>query len=349
MSGKEEMDITDYFIESAFPSRDEVSQVLGALKAAPVGLSINELMEPVNVSYGRIDKALQLMSLESPAPIVKQGSKWRLTAASLTEGFWQRAERLTALRRLEQQQMQQYLGLKNGHMEFLIRALDGNPGKIHLPNLAPLPTTADPALVREAVAFLRRTSLPLEPRKLWPTGGLPHIAVSGKIPATNQMQSGKVLCVWGDAGWGDLVRQGKYEDGRFADELVTACAALVRRWSPRPPPIWVTCIPSRRHPNLVPEFSRRLAAALNLPFHGVLERTGDRPEQKTMENSSQQARNIDGSLAVHSAALPAGPVLLVDDMVDSKWTLTVAAYVLTSHGSGPVYPLALASTAHSDE
>ena len=65
-----------------------------------------------------------------------------------------------------------------------------------------------------------------------------------------------------------------------------------------------------------------------------------------MANSSQQARNIDGSLAVHAPALPAGPVLLVDDMVDSRWTLTVAAYLLTSQGSGPVYPLALASTAH---
>ncbi len=47
--------------------------------------------------------------------------------------------------------------------------------------------------------------------------------------------------------------------------------------------------------------------------------------------------------------VPAGPVLLVDDMVDSKWTLTVTAFPLTSHGSGLVYPLALASTANADE
>ena len=99
----------------------------------------------------------------------------------------------------------------------------------------------------------------------------------------------------------------------------------------------------------MPDFARRLAAALNLPFHPVLEKTDDRPEQKTMANSSQQARNIDGSLAIRAETLPTGPVLLVDDMVDSRWTLTVAAYLLTSNGSGPVYPLALASTAHADE
>jgi len=29
--------------------------------------------------------------------------------------------------------------------------------------------------------------------------------------------------------------------------------------------------------------------------------------------------------------------------------MTVASYILLSHGSGPVYPLALASTANADE
>lgn len=102
------------------------------------------------------------------------------------------------------------------------------------------------------------------------------------------------------------------------------------------------CIPSRRHPNLVPNFARRLAASLNLPFQEVLQRTDDRPAQKTMANSSQQARNVDGSLKI-LGTISTGPVLLVDDMVDSRWTMTVAAYLLTTQGSGPVFPLALAS------
>jgi len=348
LSGQEETDISDYFIESAFPSREEVQQVLAALHEAPGGLSIYELMVKVNVTWGRIDKAVQLMALESPAPLVKQGSKWTLTAATLADSFWQRAERLAALRRTEQQQMQQYVALPSGHMQFLIRALDGDPGKFQPPKLPALPTTTDEALAGEAVTFLRRTSLPLEPRKQWPTGGLPKMNVSGKIAPERQTQPGRVLCVWGDAGWGALVRRGKYQDRRFADDIVNACVRLMHEWAPQPPPVWVTCIPSRRHSDLVPDFSHRLAAVLRLPFYAALEKTDDRPEQKEMANSSQQARNIDGSLAVRTGALPAGPVLLVDDMVDSRWTLTVAAWLLTSHGSGLVYPLALASTAHAE-
>ncbi len=64
-----------------------------------------------------------------------------------------------------------------------------------------------------------------------------------------------------------------------------------------------------------------------------------------MANSTQQARNLDGSLDIRQA-VPQGPVLLVDDMVDSRWTLTVAAWLLRQHGSGPVWPLALALTGH---
>ena len=346
LSGEEETDITDYFIDSAFPTQEEVQDLLDALQAAPYGLSVPELLGRINLSNGRIKKTIDLLSLESPAPIAKQGTKWQLVAANLSAAFWERADRLTALRRDEQRQMQEYVSLRSGHMEFLVQALDGDPSTVRAPALPPLPTTTDPKLVREAVAYLRRTSLPIEPRKQWPAGGMLQYRLTGRIAVELQAQLGKALCIWGDAGWGSLVRQGKFHDGHFADELVEACAAMVREWNPQPAPAWVTCIPSLRHPDLVPDFARRLAASLILPFDVALEKTDNRPEQKAMANSTQQARNIDGSLAISAQKLHAGPVLLVDDMVDSRWTLTVAAWLLRSHGSGTVLPLALAFAGH---
>jgi ATP-dependent DNA helicase RecQ len=97
---------------------------------------------------------------------------------------------------------------------------------------------------------------------------------------------------------------------------------------------------------LVPDFARRMAEALGLPFHQTLIRIDFRPEQKTMANSVQQARNVDGSLAVSIGALPSGPVFLVDDMVDSRWTLTIAAWLLRSNNSGEVFPLVLADAGY---
>jgi ATP-dependent DNA helicase RecQ len=349
LSGEEETDITTYFIESAFPTREEVRAVLQALEGAPEGLSIPSLLGEVNVSKGRIEKTVALMSLESPAPIAKQGTKWQLTAANLSDAFWERASRLTELRRAEQAQMQEYVNLASGHMEFLIKALDGDPSKISTPALPFLPSTAQPELVQEAIRFLRRTSLHIEPRKRWPTGGMPLYDVSGRIAPDLQAQPGKALCVWGDAGWGSLVRKGKYNDRRFSDELVAACRQLIQEWNPEPAPTWLTCIPSKRHPELVPNFARRLAEALGLPFEPVLLKTDDRPEQKSMANSTQQARNIDGSLAVVEKGPRSEPVLLVDDMVDSRWTLTIAAWLLRSNASGEVWPLALAQAGAGNE
>jgi ATP-dependent DNA helicase RecQ len=167
--------------------------------------------------------------------------------------------------------------------------------------------------------------------------------VKGSIPDHYVAQPGKALARWGDSGWGKLVKQGKQTDKRFDDALVNACLTMIREWNPNPVPTWVTCIPSRRHPALVKDFAQRLANGLSLPFVEALEKTDERPEQKNMANSAQQARNVDGALKITSKPLP-GAVLLVDDMVDSRWTLTVASYLLRTAGSGPVWPLALAVT-----
>ena len=349
LSGQEETEITDWFIRNAFPTRQNVKDVLAALEENANGLSVPELLGRVNLSKMQIDKTLELLSLESPAPIAKQGSKWQLTAATLSEAFWERAERLMALRYNEQSQMRDYVNLPFGqHMSFLIASLDGDSKQATAPTLPPLHTSINEELVKAADIFLHRTNLPIEPRKKWPDGGMPQYEVKGMIAAKYQAQPGKALCAYGDAGWGGLVKQGKYRDGHFSDDLVAACVKMICEWNPQPTPTWVTCVPSLRHPNVVPDFAKRLAIALNLPFHGIIKKTGNRPEQKTMNNSSQQARNIDGSLTLEDKPIPNGPVFLVDDTVDSRWTLTVSAWLLRKNGSGEVWPVALSQASHKE-
>ena len=129
-------------------------------------------------------------------------------------------------------------------------------------------------------------------------------------------------------------------DGRFADELVEACADLVARWHPSPAPAWVTAIPSRRSGDLVPDFARRLAAALDVPYADVLERTGDNPPQREMENSAQQVANVRGQFRI-TGPPPGGPGLLVDDLRFSGWTLATVGAQLRMKGAGPLHPLVL--------
>ena len=96
-------------------------------------------------------------------------------------------------------------------------------------------------------------------------------------------------------------------------------------------------MPSLRHPELVADLARRLAAALGLPCEDVVVKVRDTEPQKTMENSAQQYRNVKDAFEVR-LPVPDGPVLLVDDVVDSRWTITAIAWKLLDAGSGPVHP-----------
>jgi len=344
LSGREDDEILDFFIRNAFPPEPEMRAVLAALDGVDMA-SLYVLERRLNLRRSRITHILKL--LEVDGAVAHEGQRYFRTLNP-----WQpdteRIERVTALRRSELAHMQAYMTHDGCLMAYLTTALD-DPAPSPCGRCDPevgglLPVTTDPALVRRAVDFLRRSDRMIEPRLQWPAGAVPGL--TGRIPLPNE--PGRTLAVYGDAGWGRKVADGKYRDYRFADELVTAAADLVaQRWRPDPAPTWVTAIPSLRRPALVGDYGRRLAAALGLPFHDVLA-AADVPPQKKMQNSVQQLRNVEASLRV-AGECPPGPVLLVDDIVDSRWTLTCAGWLLRHHGAGPVHPFALATATPQDD
>jgi ATP-dependent DNA helicase RecQ len=118
---------------------------------------------------------------------------------------------------------------------------------------------------------------------------------------------------------------------------------MLRAWRFDERPTWVTSVPSTSRPHLVSEFARRVADRLELPYIDAIRRVSDRPPQKTRNNGCQQARNVLGAFEI--GRIRPGPVLLIDDTVDSRWTFTMAGHHLRAAGSGPVFPVALADTA----
>lgn len=234
-------------------------------------------------------------------------------------------------------------------MAFLQKALDDpepkNCGQCR--NCAPdmlLSEEYDSGFANRAALFLRRSYLPIEPRKQWPANNaFSTYGFTGKISKGLMASEGRALSLWRDAGWGQLVANGKYQTNRFSDELVFACVEILQSWKSEPEPKWVTCIPSRNHPTLVPDFAVRFANALGIPFVDCIEKIRDNRPQKEMENSFQQAQNLDGVFQINLESKEYSPCLLIDDMVDSRWTLTVAAALLRQVGCIAVYPLALNS------
>ncbi|MEO7994552.1 MAG: RecQ family ATP-dependent DNA helicase, partial [bacterium] len=338
LCGIEDDEIARYFIDRAFPTPMDMRAIRKALEASEDGLSAPKMQTALNIPFTRLEGALKLMAIGSPAPIVLREGKYFATPIAWEPDI-AHMEAVTRRRYDELSQMQEFAAHPGCLMEFLRTALDdpasepcGQCMNCRGGTHAEARMLA-PALVAEAQHFLRHQALEFEARRQW--------ADRKRIDPNRQAETGRALCLWGDAGWGQLVKEGKWKLNRFHDELVDASAALIRE-QVVPLPAWVTAIPTFEHQTLVPDFAERLAAALGLPYVPAIVKTRPTKPQKDMANSAHQLANIEGAFRIDPALCRGGAVLLVDDIRDSGWTLTVAAAQLREAGSGPVVPFVLA-------
>ena len=361
LNGEEDDEIADYFIRSAFPKEEVVKKVLKAIAEAPEGLTMSELTRLFNVKRCKVEQVLKFVMSDVPQPVVKDGSKYRATP--FVGGYQIPSEtisRLTEIRRGECRQMDEYMRTKDCLMQFLCSALESPSEDPHCDRCAncrpclQLPEEVNSATVQRAADLLRKSNVPIEPRKQWADAAraAARFGLGGKatIPEELRMEEGRALSFYNAGEWGRLVRVGKYESHPpcFDDRLVEACVKMLAEWVPLKRPQWVVPIPSRRNSVLVGDFAVRLAARLGLPcWHGLV-KTADTPPQKNMENSAFQQNNVIDAFNVEGTPPPGG-CLLVDDMVDSRWTFTVATAVLRKAGAEFVVPLALADSSNEGE
>ena len=332
LRGHEDVDIQDHFIETAFPSQRDAEEVVAILDEGPMKLAALE--SAVNVRHSRLEGMLKILEVEDV--VQRDDAGWSRTAEQWTYPA-DRVARVTEQRRVEQRAMREYASTEGCRMVFLRSLLDDTGvatcGRCDRCKGTTVNLDFPPALVAEAGSFLRDVSLTIEPRKTW---GFSLDSPRGKIPPELQLAEGRALCVRGDGGWGQVLRGA---GDALPDELLDALEKLVRRW--QPDATWLATVPSDRKGALLTDVARRLGERLDLPVLDALVRTRHADSQRGMQNSSQQLRNVLGAFAV-DGPVPDGGVLLLDDLVDSRWTVTVAGMALRDAGSGVVHPLALA-------
>jgi ATP-dependent DNA helicase RecQ len=350
LAGNEDEGIHDFFRRSAFPDKRDVKAILDVL-GKDDGLSLQKLQAQLNLRKGQIEKVLKVLSVENPAPLIKDGSQWRRTPVAYQMDH-DRIQRLTQQRETEWQEVVDFIDSQTCLMAFLRNALD-DPSAIECGRCAvckgePIVSTiVERPFAINASQFLRHSELIFKPKKQVASGSFNVYDFRGNLPIDLQASEGRILARWGDAGWGGLVAEDKHA-GHFRDELIDAVIEMVQeRWQPNPTPLWVTCVPSLVHTSLVPDLARRLAEGLSLPFREVIRKVRNNEPQKIQQNRFHQCRNLDGVFEVIEGT-PEGPVLLLDDIIDSGWTVTVLAALLQQAGSGPVFPIALASSKSVD-
>lgn len=346
LPGPEDRAIWQYFATASMPSREKAAAVLDALGSEP--LSTRVLESRVDLRASTLELLLKVLDVDGAVRRVSGG--WVSTGAPW-EYDEERYARIAAAREAEQQSMLDYESTTGCRMEFLQRALDdpdaGPCGRCD--NCAGVwyPTEVDSSTSGEVGTILDRVGVEVEPRKLWPTGadrlGVP---VKGKLAPDQQLRPGRALARLTDLGWGGRLRELLADDA--ADQpvppaVLDACVRVLADWDWDARPGAVVAMPSRRRPVLIESLARGLAGIGRLPFAGTLAWRGGPPAGSPGGNSAFRLASVWNHFSADGLDLPPGvPVLLVDDLVDSRWTITVAGQELLRAGAGAVLPFAAA-------
>lgn len=357
MNGAESQAIQSYFIQNAFPKEDEIEQVLDAIEKNG-GLKLSEIEPRTNLRSSRIQAILKFLSVESPSPIYKDGQNRYLRNELDYSLPYDRITRVSQMKEHEWKQLTDYHQAKYCLMKELTSALDdplaescGNCANC-LPSLK-ISIDFKRERVLAAADFVKMRYVPIKPRKQFGTSksttneAFPIYKFPRKSEEL-QMEVGLALSRWKDGVWGDIVADGK-KQGRFSDELLAPMLKMIQSMQFKQRPEWLAYVPSLRHPQLVKDFAYRLAAVLGIPCKDAIVIATARPPQKTMQNSFKQSQNLDGVFEIDTKQGLAGSILLLDDAVDSGWTLAVTTALLRRSGVKAVYPIALTSTAQQDQ
>jgi ATP-dependent DNA helicase RecQ len=346
LPGAEDREIWAYFAGLAFPAEHLVRQALEVLEEAGT-LSTAALETRVDLGRSRLEMMLKVLDVDGAVRRVRGG--WTATGRPW-EYDRERYARVAAERSREQRAMLDYETTGDCRMEFLRRELDD-------PEAAPCGRCDNctgehrPAEVSDAGAAsardrLSRPGVEVTPRRMWPTG-MKDEGIGGRIPPGLQAEPGRALGRLTDLGWGTRLRRVLAADAPDApvdDDVFAAVVTVLSAWDWERRPAAVVAMASATRPRMIADLARRVAAIGRLPYLGEITYPGEGPGPRR-HNSAQRVRTLWSALALPPGldALP-GPVLLVDDRVETGWTLTVAAKLLREAGAPAVLPLALAVT-----
>ena len=374
LPGKEDRAIWEYFATASMPTQESASQVLTALAEASGPLSTPALEARVDVRRSALELLLKVLAVDGAVQNVKGG--WVSTGAPWHYDA-ERYQTVARARREEQQAMLAYEALTGGpeqcRMVFLAEQLDDTTavpcGRCDVCAGPWYPAPDAPASAAagqggddaRVAALLERVGVPVEPRASWPSG-LDRLlgagAPKGRIPEGERAAEGRVIARMSDLGWAVPLREllRSDEDGNPVDAVVperigARIVEVLKDWDWDQRPAAVVAIPSTTRPQLVGSLAAGIASIGRLEDLGALDLAPGAGPLRGGGNSAFRVADlwerftVGAELQARLEQLDGAPILLVDDVIDTRWTMAVVARLLRRAGAGPVLPLALAQQA----
>nr|WP_139006856.1 DEAD/DEAH box helicase [Arthrobacter crystallopoietes] len=352
LPGREDRDIWEYFATASMPNEDTALALLRELAQPGTVLSTAALETRVNLKRSPLELLLKVLAVDGAVQRVSGG--WEGTGQPWDYDR-ERYERIAKARVAEQNSMLDYESTTGCRMEFLSRELDDPAaapcgrcdncaGRWYAESVAESAT-------QSADAALHRVGVELDPRAMWPTGmNRLGVEVKGKIGPAEANLPGRALARLTDLGWGGKLREllSEQTPDQPLDQLtLQACVRVLAEWGWAQRPVAVVSVPSRTRPQLVGSLAEGLASIGRMPYLGALSMSGGGPKSGPGGNSAYRLADVWDQFDVPAGGAEwladnPGPVLLVDDLADSRWTVTVAGRTLRRAGAEAVLPFALA-------
>lgn len=350
LPGPDDSEIWEYFATSSMPDQVRATQVLEALTRANGAMSVPALESAVNLRRSPLELLLKVLAVDGAVERVAGG--WMRTDMPWVYDA-DRYKRVAQSRIQEQNLMVSYENTRGCRMQFLTDALDD-------PKSAPCGRCDNCAGVwfddhipddskDSAQAALGRVGVPIEPRKLYPSGldRLGH-TLKGKIPVDEQVATGRALARLTDLGWGNRLRQvfADPTDNPIDKAMFDACVKVLAEWNWEERPVGVVAMPSNKRPQLITSLAQGLAEVGRLRYLGQLAYRAGGPQNGPGGNSAFRVAAVADAFELppqleELIANAPGPVLLVDDLVDSRWSMAMAGRALRIAGAPGVMPFTL--------
>ncbi|KKI21729.1 ATP-dependent DNA helicase RecQ [Leucobacter sp. Ag1] len=351
LPGTEDTEIWRYFATASMPDPERATAVIAALGDEP--LSTPALEARVDIRRTQLELLLKVLDVDGAVRRVSGG--WIATGAPWHYDA-ERYARIAAAREDEQRSMLEYERGAVCRMELLQRDLDdpnaAQCGRCDVCAGAWYPSDVPSAAAEQASGRLALVGVPVEPRGQWPTGadrrGLP---VRGRIAVEERPEPGRTIARLTDLGWGGALREvfaAGAVDRPIDERLLSGALTALRDWPWQQRPVGVVAMPSLGRPQLVSSTAAAIAERGRLPFLGELGVDPSIPVTGPGGNSAFRLASVWNRFDVspelaQTVAQAPGPLLLVDDLIDSRWTITVGARLLRAAGAPAVLPFALAS------
>ncbi len=336
--------INNFFIEQAFPTEEDSLDVYNCVKNNN-GITKRAIQSLVNIQSGKINKSIDF--LEHDGFIYKDNNKY-YTAPKTYFYNKEHYNAITKQRYEDLENMKNIINVKTCLSKYIVNKLDDttaqNCGKCtNCRQKLLFSTNLNEQALREAHNFIDNKYIVIEPRKMWLDG-----QSNKKIPLINEI--GFALTKYNNSFYGDLVKQGKYGDLKgFSDKLLNKVCDVIPKLFAKQKILYITAVPSKNS-TLVEDFTKQVAEKLHLKYIKILEKITN-THQKDQQNSSYQCSHARSSFKIiDNIQHPHNyNIILLDDMKDSGWTLTVCGYLLREYGFEKVFPFALADSSNKDD